>query len=53
MQIGAGLMAARLPIGVAHPVELLDWSYEMMGMYEGARVIGARAHGRTGARVAE
>ncbi len=48
MQIGAGLMAARLPIGVAHPVELLDWSYEMAGMYT-----GARAHGRTGARVAE
>ena len=58
MQIGAGLMAARLPIGVAHPVELLDWSYEMAGMYEGARAIGAqaigaRAHGGTGARVAE
>ena len=27
MQIGGGLRAARLPIGVAHPVELLDWSY--------------------------
>jgi glycolate oxidase iron-sulfur subunit len=27
MQIGAGLRAARLPITVAHPVELLDWSY--------------------------
>jgi len=27
MQIGAGLRAARLPIHVAHPVELLDWSY--------------------------
>ncbi len=27
MQIGAGLAAARLPIGVAHPVELLDESY--------------------------
>ncbi len=27
MQIGAGLRAARVPIGVAHPVELLDWSY--------------------------
>lgn len=27
MQIGAGLRAAGLPIGVAHPVELLDWSY--------------------------
>jgi glycolate dehydrogenase iron-sulfur subunit len=52
MQIGAGLMAARLPIGVAHPVELLDWSYEMVGMYEGAqahRREGARTRGRTGA----
>ena len=27
VQIGAGLRAAGLPIGVAHPVELLDWSY--------------------------
>jgi glycolate oxidase iron-sulfur subunit len=27
MQIGAGLRAAGLPISVAHPVELLDWSY--------------------------
>ena len=27
MQIGAGLRAAGLPIGVVHPVELLDWSY--------------------------
>jgi len=27
MQIGAGLRAAGLPIRVAHPVELLDWSY--------------------------
>jgi len=35
MQIGAGLMAAGLPIGVAHPVELLDWSYEKAGMYSG------------------
>jgi glycolate oxidase iron-sulfur subunit len=36
MQIGAGLLAARLPIGVAHPVELLDWSYHRAGMYEKA-----------------
>ena len=35
MQIGAGLLAARLPIGVAHPVELLDWSYADAGLYEG------------------
>ncbi len=31
MQIGAGLRAAGLPIGVAHPVELLDWSYAKAG----------------------
>jgi len=31
MQIGAGLRAAGLPIGVAHPVELLDWSYAGTG----------------------
>jgi len=31
MQIGAGLRAAGLPIGVAHPVELLDWSYTSAG----------------------
>jgi glycolate oxidase iron-sulfur subunit len=42
MQIGAGLLAERLPIGVAHPVEILDWSYERAGMYE-----GARGHGGT------
>jgi glycolate oxidase iron-sulfur subunit len=34
MQIGAGLRAARLPIGVAHPVELLDLSYAEAGFYE-------------------
>lgn len=33
MQIGAGLRAAGLPIGVAHPVELLDWSYQRAGCY--------------------
>jgi glycolate oxidase iron-sulfur subunit len=33
MQIGAGLRAAALPIGVAHPVELLDESYRRAGMY--------------------
>lgn len=31
MQIGAGLRAAGLAIGVAHPVELLDWSYQLAG----------------------
>jgi glycolate oxidase iron-sulfur subunit len=33
MQIGAGLAAAGLDIGVAHPVELLDQSYERGGVY--------------------
>jgi len=33
MQIGAGLHAAGLDIGVAHPVELLDASYEKAGLY--------------------
>jgi glycolate oxidase iron-sulfur subunit len=39
MQIGAGLRATGLDMGVVHPVELLDASYRT----------GARAHGRTGA----
>ncbi len=34
MQIGAGLRAAGLSIGVAHPVELLDLSYEKAGFYD-------------------
>jgi hypothetical protein len=33
MQIGAGLRAAGVPAGVAHPVELLDWSYAEAGFY--------------------
>jgi glycolate oxidase iron-sulfur subunit len=33
MQIGAGLRAAGLPIRVAHPVELLDESYRLGGVY--------------------
>jgi glycolate oxidase iron-sulfur subunit len=33
MQIGAGLRAAGVPIGVAHPVELLDLSYAEAGYY--------------------
>jgi glycolate oxidase iron-sulfur subunit len=33
MQIGGGLRAAGLPIRVAHPVELLDWSYQAAGIY--------------------
>jgi glycolate oxidase iron-sulfur subunit len=34
MQIGAGLRAAGLPIGVAHPVEVLDLSYDEAGYYD-------------------
>ncbi len=37
MQIGGGLRAAGLPIRVAHPVELLDWSYAAGGVYTGVR----------------
>ncbi len=37
MQIGGGLTAAGLPIRVAHPVELLDWSYAAGGVYEAVR----------------
>jgi glycolate oxidase iron-sulfur subunit len=33
MQIGGGLRAEGLPIQVAHPVELLDWSYQAGGVY--------------------
>lgn len=33
MQIGAGLRAAALPTRVAHPVELLDLSYDTAGFY--------------------
>jgi glycolate oxidase iron-sulfur subunit len=33
MQIGAGLALAGLPGRVAHPVEILDWSYTVGGMY--------------------
>ncbi|MSR02806.1 MAG: (Fe-S)-binding protein [Gemmatimonadetes bacterium] len=34
MQIGAGLAAAGLRTKVAHPVELLDWSYRVAGYYD-------------------
>jgi glycolate oxidase iron-sulfur subunit len=47
MQIGAGLLAQRLPIGVAHPVEVLDWSYARAGLYDGE---GGKAKGEGGAR---
>jgi len=45
MQIGAGVRAAGLPIRVVHPVELLDESYAVGGVY--GRAIGReRAIGR-------
>ena len=36
MQIGAGLRAAGLRIGVAHPVELLDQCYDERGVRRGS-----------------
>ena len=36
MQIGAGLRAVGLATRVAHPVEVLDWSYREAGYYEPA-----------------
>ena len=33
MQIGAGLLSRKLPIGAVHPVELLDESYRRAGFY--------------------
>ncbi len=47
MQIGAGLRAAGLDIAVAHPVELLDESYRVGGVYAGT------AERRNGGRSAE
>ena len=46
MHIGAGIRAAGLPIRVMHPVELLDESYRVGGVYEDggvARGAGFRA----------
>jgi glycolate oxidase iron-sulfur subunit len=37
MQIGAGLLAAGLDIPVAHPVELLDQSYQSLNSVNGER----------------
>ena len=34
MQIGAGLLAAGIPVRVAHPVELLDLGYRAAGVYD-------------------
>jgi len=36
MQIGAGLRLEGAPVGVAHPVEILDESYRRAGFYEAA-----------------
>jgi glycolate oxidase iron-sulfur subunit len=35
MQIGAGLAAAGQDIPVVHPIEILDWSYDLAGFYDG------------------
>jgi glycolate oxidase iron-sulfur subunit len=43
MQIGAGLLAERLPIRAVHPVEILDRSYALAGMYEAEGRKGVRA----------
>jgi glycolate oxidase iron-sulfur subunit len=51
MQIGAGLLAAGLDLPVAHPVELLDWSYGAAGWYgEMGKGERGREKGREGAR---
>jgi Fe-S oxidoreductase len=34
MQIRAGGMLADLPLRVCHPVELLDESYQLAGLYD-------------------
>ncbi len=34
MQIGAGLAAVGSSIPVVHPIEILDWSYAMAGLYD-------------------
>jgi glycolate oxidase iron-sulfur subunit len=34
MQLGAGLLAVGSAVRVAHPIELLDWSYRTAGYYE-------------------
>lgn len=36
MQIGAGLLSEGVDVGVVHPVELLDASYRLGGLYGGA-----------------
>jgi glycolate oxidase iron-sulfur subunit len=46
MQIGGGLLAAGLPATVAHPVELLDWSYAAGGLYGPAMPETHGQHGR-------
>jgi glycolate oxidase iron-sulfur subunit len=49
MQIGAGLCAARSPIRVVHPVELLDAAYQSAGRYgtdgrDAGNRVDSRAH---------
>jgi glycolate oxidase iron-sulfur subunit len=46
MQIGAGVRAAGLPIRVVHPVELLDESYRIGGVYGEGGQAGGRAGGQ-------
>jgi glycolate oxidase iron-sulfur subunit len=48
MQIGAGIRAAGLRIRVVHPVELLDESYRVGGVYGGKA--GRRKGGKAGRR---
>ena len=45
MQIGAGVRAAGLAIRVVHPVELLDESYRVGGVYETTAAGGRRSGG--------
>jgi hypothetical protein len=52
MQIGAGMRAAGLPIRVAHPVELLDESYRVGGMYQPPINAGSAPSARAGAPAA-
>jgi len=52
MQIGAGVRAAGLAIRVVHPVELLDESYRVGGVYEGGQAV-RRSGGQLTARLSD
>jgi hypothetical protein len=39
MQLAAGARLAGLPLGVVHPVELLDESYRRAGLYDDAKEV--------------